>query len=266
MVAADLFFSGAEVPIPQQFVPQGIESVNGSNVTMGCAEPLFYFHDYSDYKLCGTAGDGVSSYLFDGNSPDIDTSASNWASQLVTVRKNDATADISYDHVVLAFRFDTAVSLTSIELDLFLCPELNIGAPNITVYGDDTASSGLTFSELALILNIITVLQSLTPSQSSCGSLSTVSIPLPNTGTSYPIWYIVVSFPPQSEIEWVHVGEVRLLDTPADPDPIPSMIISHTSVIVHVELSTVCCYCSFTHRFEQHTNTYCCKCPHLCGL
>ena len=194
---------------------------------MGCAQPLENIID-SGFKTCGFAGAGVCSYLFDGNSPGIDTSASNWASQLVTVRKNDATADISYDHVVLTFRFNPAVSLTSIELYLFLCPELNIGAPNITVYGDETGSSGLTFNELLLIVNIITVLQSVTPSQSSCGSLSTVNIPLPNTGTSYFTCYIVVSFPPQSEIEWVHVGEVRLLGTPADPDPIPSMIISHT--------------------------------------
>ena len=141
----------------------------------------------------------------------------------MTVRKNDATPDISYDHVVLTFDFEPAMSLTSIELDLFLCPEWNIGAPNITVYGDNYGSSFI-FNDILATLNIITVL---TPSQSSCGSLSTVTIPLSNTGTSYLIWHIVVSFPPQSEIEWVHVGEVRLLGTPADPDPIPSMIISH---------------------------------------
>ena len=206
---------------------------------MGCAQPLF-IDDTSGFTSCGNSGFGVSSYLFDGNSPDIDTSASNWASQLVTVRKNNATTDISYDHVMLAFDFGPAVSLTSIELDLFLCPEWNIGAPNITVYGDETASSGLTFHELSVTVNIVTVLNSVTPSQSSCGSLSTVSIPLPNTGTSYPIWYIVVSFPPQTEIEWVHVGEVRLLGTPADPDPTPSMIISHIhQYAIHVEMSIV---------------------------
>ena len=31
--------SGA-VPLPLQVLPQGIESVNGSNVTMGCARPV----------------------------------------------------------------------------------------------------------------------------------------------------------------------------------------------------------------------------------
>ena len=225
--------SGAEVPIPLQVVPQGIQSVNGSNVTMGCAEPLVERGAPDKLKTCSKTNSvgSVSSYLFDGNSPDIDTSAPNWASQLVTVRKNNATADISYDHVVLAFSFDTAVSLTSIELDLFLCPELNIGAPNITVYGDEYGSTGLTFNEDSVTANVLTLLYNVTPSQSLCGSLSTVSIPLPNTGTSYITWYIVVSFPPQPEIEWVHVGEVRLLDTPADSDPIPSTIL-----IVHILL------------------------------
>ena len=76
----------------------------------------------------------------DGNSPDIDTSTSYWASQLVTVRKNDATHDIPLDHVVLTFRFDTAVSLSSIELDVFLCPEWNIGAPLVTLYGSNNTN------------------------------------------------------------------------------------------------------------------------------
>ena len=74
--------------------------------------------------------DCSTSYLLDGNSSAIDTSTSDWASQLVTVRKNDGTPGfIMFDHVVLTFGFDTDVSLTSIELDLFLCPEWNIGAP-----------------------------------------------------------------------------------------------------------------------------------------
>ena len=54
----------------------------------------------------------------------------------MTVRKNDANDVITFDHVVLTFGFDTAVSPTAIELDLFLCPELNIGAPYITVYSE----------------------------------------------------------------------------------------------------------------------------------
>ena len=36
----------------------------------------------------------------------------------------------------MIFEFDTAVSQTSIELDLFNCPEWNIGAPVIAVHGE----------------------------------------------------------------------------------------------------------------------------------
>ncbi|CAI8051351.1 hypothetical protein GBAR_LOCUS28126, partial [Geodia barretti] len=45
-----------------QVVHQGIESVNGSNVTMGCT-PLV-----GGVMVCGSL-----SYLFDSCSPDIDT-------------------------------------------------------------------------------------------------------------------------------------------------------------------------------------------------
>ena len=73
--------------LPVQVVPQRIESVNGSNVTMGCARPVVNLRDVSSF----VSGGGVISYLVDGNSPDIDISSSDSASQLVTMRKNDAT-------------------------------------------------------------------------------------------------------------------------------------------------------------------------------
>ena len=43
------------------------------------------------YMYIYNSTDCPSSYLLDGNSPAIDTSTSDWASQLVTVRKNDAS-------------------------------------------------------------------------------------------------------------------------------------------------------------------------------
>ena len=67
------------------WIPQGIQSVNGSsdNVT-GC---------------------GSKSCVLDGNIPSINTTDSNWASQLETVRKNDANDNVDFDHVVLTFSF-----------------------------------------------------------------------------------------------------------------------------------------------------------------
>ena len=58
---------------------QGIESVNGSDVNMGCTSPLV---DSDGVMVCMS-----QSYLVDGCSPVIDASTSDWASQLVTVRK-----------------------------------------------------------------------------------------------------------------------------------------------------------------------------------
>ena len=201
-------YTGFTVKIPVQVVPQRIESVNGSATNMGCTSPLV---DSGDVMLCNSS-DCSASYLLDGNSPAIDTSTSDWASQLVTVRKNGADIGrIPFDHVVLTFGFDTAVSLTSIELDLFLCPEWNIGAPLIAVNGDKNRDFVLTSQS-------VTFLGSSEPSQSSCDSLSTVSIPLQDdaASSSYLTWHITVRFTDNANIEWFIVGEVRFMGTSAD--------------------------------------------------
>ena len=186
-----------------QVVPQGIESVNGSDVNMGCTSPQV---DSGGVMVCNS-NDCPSSYLLDGNSPAINTSSSDWASQLVTVRKNDATHNILFDHVVLTFGFDTAVSLTSIESDLFLCPEWNIGAPFISVYANESCS---------LVFNSSGTIKNYTPMQTSCDSLSTIAIVFEDLTTS-PTWHIVVSFATQQDTKWVHVGEVRFLGTDSAP-------------------------------------------------
>ena len=109
---------------------------------------------------------------------------------------------------MLTFGFDTAVSMTSIELDLFLCPEWNIGAPFISVYADEKNSLVLFHSTVPLINH--------TPMQTSCDFLSTIAISFEDLTTS-PTWHIVVSFAAQPDTEWVHVGEVRFLGTDSAP-------------------------------------------------
>ena len=155
-------------------MPQGIESVNGSNVTMGCARLVTSLP--GGVTLCGRSGEGggVISYLVDGNSPTIDTNTPDWASQLVTVRKNDGYDDIPFDHVVLTFVFDTAVSLTGIELDLFHCPEWNIGAPVIEVRADNRTSLVFSYANSNFVTG-----HAPTQSETSCNSLSTVTLSLP---------------------------------------------------------------------------------------
>ena len=191
---------GVEGLMVNVVLPQGIESVNGSSVTMGCTSPLV---DSGGVMVCGSR-----SYLVDGCSPDIDTSASDWASQLVTVRSSEGTSDLPFPHVLLTFGFDTAVSsLTGIEMDLFNCSDWNIGISPITVYLNQEYNVAATtdiFSHPFVIAGDNSL-------QSSCDSLSTVTI---SGGSflsgSYRTVYILVdlSF---SSIQWVHVGEVRFI-------------------------------------------------------
>ena len=174
--------------IPVQVVPQGITSRNGSSLDMGCS-----LRDGVMVCDCNSL-----SYLVDGVSPDIDTSTSDWASQLVTVRRNEG---IPVDHVLLTFGFDTAVSLTGIEIDLFHCPTMRIGAPFITVYFNEEYD--LSYStDLPLLVAVV-------PSQSRCDSLSSFTIS-DTTGVSYRVVHILITFP-DSNTDWAYVGEVRFL-------------------------------------------------------
>ena len=185
-------------------MPQGIDSVNGSDVNMGCTSPLV---DSGGVMVCTSD----CSTLLDGISPTIDASTSDWASQLVTVR-TEYTENIPFPHVLLTIGFDTAVSVTGIELDMFICHEWNIGVPFITVYADVE-------NNFLFIAGSSLPFQNHTPSQSSCDSLSTLSISLGDsfTSSSYSTWHILVTGFPRDN-EWVHVGEVRFLGADADAE------------------------------------------------
>ena len=188
-----------------QVIPHGIESVNGSDVNMGCTSCTSLLVDSDGVMVCMS-----QSYLVDGCSPAIDTSTSDWASQLVTVRKTQ-TDELTFDHVLLTFGFDTAVTLTGIELDLFLCPDMNIGAPYITVYADEESNLILTSSSLTS-LPFLNYPPDETERPTSCDSLSTITITLNDILLTDPFltWHIVFSSF-TSSIDWVYVGEVRFL-------------------------------------------------------
>ena len=126
------------------------------------------------------------SYLVDGCSPDIDTSTSDWASQLVTVRRNEGTADMIFDYVLLTFGFDTAVSLTGIEIDLFHCLNMSIGAPHIRVSLNEEYDLSYRTG--------LTLLRSVVPSESRCDSLSRFTIS-DITDIVYHVVHIIITFP-----------------------------------------------------------------------
>ena len=175
-------------------VPPQVASTNGSDDNMGCASTV----DRGSVRVCDSMS---QSYLVDGVSPDIDTSTSDWASQLVTVRRNDGTADIPFAHVLLTFGFDTAVSLTGIEMDLFHCPDWGIGAPCITVYFNQEF-------DLAFSL-ILPLARSERPTQESCDSLSTVRIYRSAFTFNNHVLHILIDL---HSVQWVHIGEVRFLN------------------------------------------------------
>ena len=198
--------AGSVDQVPLQVVPRGIQSVNGSDTNMGCTEPFGTL--LGGVMSCGNFANIGISYLVDGKSPVINTSTSTWASQLVTMNRRAASPD---DHVVLTFEFNPPVVLTSIVLDLFLCPEWKIGSHGIMVFADNNP---------VFNLSTATLIQNYTNAIESCDSLSTVPIPLPEKfrDTIYYIWYIVFTFSDQSDLEWVHVSEVRFVDV-IEPEP-----------------------------------------------
>ena len=215
--------------------------MNGSDVNIGCqGEVSSIYGRPHGVMLCGHPQAPAISYLTDGITPDINISTGNWASQLVTVRKNAATPpNIPFDHVVLLFDTISAMNLASVELDMFICPQWNIGAPNISVYvdGSDNIGSEFNINDNRIQLYGTVTLQSFCV----CNSLSTVRIPLQNAQPG-AIWHIVVNFELNSAIEWVHIGEVRLLNESTNYSKCTA-ITSCTLFIIR-QLSSVAYSCS----------------------
>ena len=125
------------------------------------------------------------------------------------------------------------MSLTGIELDMFICPEWNIYAPYITVYAD--VENNLVFNESSGLQ-----FENYVPYQSSCDSLSTVSISLGDVAGSYRTWHMVVSGFPEGD-EWVHVGGVRFLG--ADVVPSCSLPPSTMTPILQVRIASTLYTC-----------------------
>ena len=164
---------------------------------MGCSEVVNISHGR---EVCCPPS---SSYLLDGSSPtSINTSSSNWASQLVTVKKNDRLpGHIEFPHVLLTFIFDRPVSPTAIEMEVFHCPGQKIGAPYISVHANNNSES--LFDIKHRVMEVSTL-------QPLCNSLSTIIANI-STQTMLPNWYILVHYNERSKIEWVYIGDIKFL-------------------------------------------------------
>ena len=195
-----MYLGAAQLMPESHWIPQGIQSVNGSsdNVT-GC---------------------GSTSCVLDGNIPSVNTTDPNWASQLETVRKNDANDDITFAHVVLTFNFSRNITLRLVQLYLLYCPEWKIGAPYISLYGNH----GLRFTSDIKSTNtdFLDRYRTSDCTSSSCDSLLLFNLNVRNGEPAYSTYHIVIS-DIRKTIDWVHVGEVKFFDKPANEDEIPQL-------------------------------------------
>lgn len=175
-----------------------VESVNGSCTT-----------DVMCPATVDTNGDGdpTKSHLLDGKTPNINLSDPNWASQLVTVKKNEGIDIDSVDHVVLTFSFNTPQLFLLIEIDMFLCLSWNTGAAAVFVFGDNQTDFSISQGDYIGQFQLDDCLL-------ACDSLTTVSLVMEIESNSYRIWHILLE---NDELhispEWVHIAEVRFMTT-----------------------------------------------------
>ena len=151
--------------------------------------------------------------LFDGLVPHINTSLHSWASDLVTLMKSPYDANVNFEHVVLTFEFENPVTVTSIEMDLFLCPEWGIGAPYIGLFADNHSQFVYDGNDFLMVYR---------PPAGTCGCLSNISVPVITGEPPYPFWHILIAFTDAPSMQWVHVGEVVFRDAPNASDTNPT--------------------------------------------
>ena len=186
-----------------EVIPAGLESVNGSHSTMGCSTTL-------------TSIDGLvacfppsTSFLSDGHVPTIQMNTSNWAAELVTIRRVTYNDLITFYHVLMSFEFGQKVAITTIYLDLLFCPSSRIGAPIISVFGSDsmifTYTNKANADFLVLFAPILTTCE--------C-RMSTVVVRIQEGEVPHSVYHILVY--PEDGIDWMHVGEVRFSDEPVE--------------------------------------------------
>ena len=187
-------------------LPDGLRSVNGSNITGGCQESCVMM-PISSTTINGCDCPGttpVSGVLIDGGIPSIDTTQrGTWASGLFVVNRNGR------DSFVIGFSFDSFFLLRELEVTYFDCPTWGAGVTTINVYSSFIFPSFVTAASTN-----IGVLSLVDGSSFNCTSLRTISIPVqPTQSTS--IYFIEFSIAGGSSVHplnWLHLGEIRFSD------------------------------------------------------
>ena len=188
---------------PSAYTLSGVMVVNGSNANGDCPTVCVVLQAGISTCDCILGEEAIAnSVLIDGAVPIIDTSERNsadefvWAAPLFTVRASTGS-------VTLGFRFQTRVVLCEVELYVFHCPAWGIGTDDITIHNGAAFPTFIPgqFPSRGRVL--------LTSDMQNCTSLTRVSIPLQMATSTSSYFIEIYSF---SEIEWVHIAEVRFSD------------------------------------------------------
>ena len=153
-------------------------------------------------STCDCPGDTpVNGVLIDGVIPSIDTTRGTWASQLFVVNRNGRT---SFN---IGFQFNYPFYLRHVSVAHLDCGVWNTGFSTVNVYASHTYPAFVT----AAADNIGTLSFDDDMSQ-SCTSLSTISISV-QPREAVDIYFIEFSYPSNSPLNWLHVGEISFSDT-----------------------------------------------------
>jgi len=191
------------VQLDRHTLPDGLQSVNGSDPTGGCSRPA------AQGRICVELDEGGTSDLTDCNIPSLGGFQGHWAAGLFTVNTSGQSFHIGLD-------FSRPVNFTKVELDLFNCPEWGIEAQTITAYE-------YILGILSFIRPTARALGHTTTNTTSCTSIVRVVIPLELP--QYPAPFYVIDFTFDNfatHLQWVHIAEVSFLEEEDTQCPTPS--------------------------------------------
>lgn len=190
-------------------VPSGLRSINGSSDVMGCTDPIVSdYNPLNGERIVSCLYDG-GGYLTDHHVPTIQMNSTNWAANLVTIKRVRFNSMITFDHSLMTFQFREKVVVTSIYLDLFRCPSSGIGTPYIFVHGSE--SLHFEYNSRTLEGNSVFIMAHQV-AQTNCEcEMSTFVVRLHRQ--RFSVLHILINYL-DTPNEWFHVGEVRFTNEP----------------------------------------------------
>jgi len=201
-------------PVVQHTLPVGLQSANGSNHNGGCSRPA------AQGRICEELDVGGKSDLIDCIIPSLGGFQGIWAAGLFTVNRSGQSS------FHIGFDFSRPVNFTRVELDLFNCQEWGIAAQNITVYETMFGITNFIPGVAGTIL-----IGHTTANTTCCTSIIRVVIPLELPQIPEPSYIIDFTFDiTATNIQWVHIAEVRFLEEEDTQCPTPSSTAGNSSL------------------------------------